>query len=160
MLDGDWSSDVCSSDLKVARMGLAVVNLETCLPYAGREACRMCVDECATAGYDAIEFVRVRVETDADGAPVEDSGFAAPVVIADKCVGCGLCQTRCYQINKKSKGLLRESAIIIEAGAGKEDRLLRGSYMELRKLEAARREKELKSASPSGQDNYLPDFLK
>ena len=40
---------------------------------------------------------------------------------ADLCVGCGLCQTRCYAVNKQTKGLLTESAIIIEAGDGKEN---------------------------------------
>jgi len=150
---------------RVARMGLAIVNLETCLPHAGRAACQMCVDECAAAGYNAIEFERVRVETGDDGAPVEGSGFVAPVVVPEKCVGCGLCQTRCYQINVKSKGWLRESAIIVAAGVGKEDRLLSGSYLELRKLEAARRqqeqqEREKKSSVPPGKDAYLPDFLK
>jgi ferredoxin len=149
---------------KVARMGLAGVNMETCLPYAGREACRMCVDECAAAGYQAIEFVRVRIETDERGAPIEDTGFLAPVVVPDACVGCGLCQTRCYQINVKSKGWLRESAIIVTAGVGKEDRLMSGSYVALRTQEAARRQEEQRKlngqagASP-GQDTYLPDFL-
>jgi len=147
---------------KAARMGLAIVNLETCLPYAGREACRMCVDECATAGYNAIEVLRVRVETDAGGAPVEGSGFIAPVVLPEKCVGCGLCQTRCYQINVKSKSLLRAAAIIVAAGAGKEDRLLSGSYVERRKLESAQRQREQDrgTGATPGRDTYLPDFLK
>jgi len=41
------------------------------------------------------------------------------VVPADKCVGCGLCQTRCNLINAKAKKLLRETAIRFEAGPGK-----------------------------------------
>ncbi len=104
------------------RMGLAIVNKQTCLPYAGREACQLCVDECIAAGYHAIEFTRVGTELDKKGNPIEDSGFAAPVVLTDRCVGCGLCQTRCYGINVAEKQLLDVSAIIIEAGAGKEDR--------------------------------------
>src|SRR6185436_16765594 len=114
------------AEKKVARMGLAIVNKSTCLPYAGREACQLCVDECVTAGYHAIEFTRVGTEMDDSGAPLEDSGYLAPVVRADLCVGCGLCQTRCYAVNKQTKGLLTESAIIIEAGVGREYRLLRG----------------------------------
>ena len=108
---------------KAARMGLAVVNQQTCLPFAAREACQLCVDECVAAGYHAIEFTRVHSELDDQGLPVEDSGFLAPVVLADKCVGCGLCQTRCYRINVKLQGQLDQSAIIIAAGPGKEDRL-------------------------------------
>lgn len=107
---------------KGTRMGLAVVNEETCLPFADREACQLCVDECRAAGYDAIEFTQVHTEVDASGAPIPGSGHLAPVVLADKCVGCGLCQTRCYGINAEQKGLLKETAILIEAGEGKEDR--------------------------------------
>jgi ferredoxin len=141
---------------KVARMGLAIVNKSTCLPFAGREACQLCVDECVAAGYNAIEFTRVGTEVDELGVPVEGSGFLAPVVLADKCVGCGLCQTRCYGVNKQTKGLLHQSAIIIEAGKGLEDRLMRGSYVALRAEEAKLRETEQRQQS----GGYLPDFLK
>jgi MauM/NapG family ferredoxin protein len=147
---------------RAARMGLAVVNERTCLPHAGREACQMCVDECRMAGYDAIEFVRVGVETDADGKPKEGSGLAAPVVVAGKCVGCGLCQSRCHKINVKAKGLLAETAVRIEAGPGKEDRLLTGSYRVLREAEAKEREADRakRQGQGGGAGDYLPDFLK
>jgi ferredoxin len=145
---------------RVARMGLAVVNQATCLPYAGREECRVCVDECVAAGYQAIEFVRVGTEMDALGQPLDGTGRLAPLVLADKCVGCGLCQTRCYAVNVKAKGLLAESAIRVEAGGDKEDRLIRGSYRELR---AQEHRKETDQRGMPGQDGpesgYLPDFL-
>src|SRR4029434_6550514 len=112
--------------------GLAIVNQKTCLPFAEREACQLCVDECNSAGYHAIEFIRVGTSADADGNPIADSGVLAPVVRADLCVGCGLCQTRCYGINAQEKHLLTTSAIVIEAGPGKEDRLMHGSYVALR----------------------------
>jgi len=105
---------------RAARIGLAIVNEQTCLPYAGRQDCRMCIDECAAAGYNAIEFVRVGGEFDADGIPIEGSGYLAPVVLADKCVGCGLCQMRCHSINVKNKKLLEESAVRIQAGTFRE----------------------------------------
>ncbi|MGZ0173436.1 MAG: hypothetical protein ACKVHE_28260, partial [Planctomycetales bacterium] len=69
-------------------------------------------------------------------------------------VGCGLCQTRCHGINVAAKGLLEESAIIIEAGNDHEDRLLSGSYIELRRKEAGHQ--ELSDESPA---DYLPQFL-
>jgi NAD-dependent dihydropyrimidine dehydrogenase PreA subunit len=118
---------------RVARMGLAIVDEATCLPFAQKEACDLCVQECDAAGYHAIEYTQVGVEVDHAGQPIEGTGFAAPVVLADKCVGCGLCQTRCYVINVKDRHVLSASAIIVEAGAGKEDRMMSGSYVELRR---------------------------
>ncbi len=125
------------AEKKVARMGLALVDEHSCLPFANREACQLCVDECHAAGYHAIEFTQVHTEVDGEGQPVEGTGHLAPVVIADKCVGCGLCQTRCYGINADEKALLKRSAIIIVAGEGKEDRLMTGSYRTLRGLDTA-----------------------
>jgi ferredoxin len=129
---------------RAARMGLAIINFQTCLPYAGKEACQMCVDECTAAGYNAMEFVRVGVETDEMGAPIDGTGFAAPIVLADKCVGCGLCQTRCHHMNVLELKKLDDTAIWVEAGVGKEDRLNGGSYLELRRAEAKKREWEFK----------------
>jgi ferredoxin len=142
-----------------ARMGLAQVNKKTCLPYAGREDCRICVDECAAAGYNAVEFVRVGGEVDDQGVPIEGSSYLAPVVLEDKCVGCGLCQTSCHSINVKGKKLLAHSAIVVSAGPGKEDRIIAGSYRDLR-AERLSRTKQPQPSQPKGSgDNYLPDFL-
>jgi NAD-dependent dihydropyrimidine dehydrogenase PreA subunit len=143
---------------KVARMGLAIVNEHTCLPHAGKEACQMCVDECASAGYHAIEFLRVHVEVDATGAPIDGSGFIAPVVLAEKCVGCGLCQTRCFTINSKEKHILQETAIQVVAGPGNEDRLMSGSYLALRQDE--KRLKKKMNHIKGSEDSYIPDFIK
>ena len=126
---------------RVARMGLAIVNEATCLPMAGKEDCDLCVQECIAAGYNAIEYIQVGTEVDENGLPIGGSGRLAPVVLDNKCVGCGLCQTRCYGINVKDRGVLKESAIIVEAGSGREDRLMRGSYRELRRHETASRHK-------------------
>lgn len=138
---------------KVARMGLAIVNETTCLPFAGREECDLCVQECNAAGYNAIEFTQVRTEVDDNGQPIEGTGFLAPVVLKDQCVGCGLCQTRCNGINVKEKGLLSESAIIIEAGEGKEDRLMSGSYLELQ----AERNKSDSGTTDSNSGYFVPE---
>jgi len=144
---------------RAARMGLAVVDQGTCLPYAGRGACQICVDECIAAGYRAIEFVRVGTEMDALGKPLEDSGFLAPAVLAEQCVGCGLCQTRCYGINVVAKGLLADTAIRIEAGEGKEDRLMDGSYVALRRqVERQRQQQRQRFHQRGGSSEYLPDF--
>lgn len=147
------------AEKKVARLGLAVVNEKTCLPWAGKEACQLCVDECAAAGYDAIEFIRVHTKADASGKPVESTGFLAPQVQPDKCVGCGLCQMRCYSINAKTKKLLPESAIIVETGKGKEDRMMSGSYLGLRKEARQRKPQSSGTPVPSAPQRYLPEFL-
>ncbi len=144
---------------RAARIGLAIVVEANCLPHLGTQACQLCHDECKAAGYDAIEFVRVHVELDENGHPVEGSGFSAPVVLAEKCKGCGLSQTRCYHVNVRQKRLMAESAIVVIAGPGKEDRLMRGSYLALREAERRRRQEELKKLQPKGEA-YLPDFLK
>jgi ferredoxin len=142
---------------KAARMGLAIVNAKTCLPFADLEACQLCVDECTAAGYNAIEFMQVHTRVDDDGHPVEGTGYLAPVVLSDKCVGCGLCQTRCYGINVAEKSLLAASAIVIEAGGDREDRIMSGSYVELQEQRAAATSSDNDPGTP---DNYLPDFLR
>ena len=141
-----------------AHIGLAVVNKETCLPYAGTGDCQLCRDECETAGYHAIDFVRVGTKLDEHGQPIEDTGFLAPVVLAEKCVGCGLCQTRCLAINATQKGLLDETAIRVEAGDGREDRLTSGSYVDLREAERQRLEAERRALikQSGGSESYLP----
>jgi NAD-dependent dihydropyrimidine dehydrogenase PreA subunit len=146
---------------RVARMGLAVVNHQTCLPYAKREACQLCVDECQRAGYHAIEFMRVGTELDVFGQPVEESGCLAPVVLAEQCVGCGLCQMRCFKINVHERHALAESAIEIQAGEGKEDRLMHGSYLALRQAEQRQRDEQRSQRQQQDRagDSYLPDFL-
>ena len=141
---------------QVARMGLAIVNTTTCLPYVDREPCQLCVDECNAAGYEAIEFTKVHTQLDDAGHPIGGSGYLAPVVLAEKCVGCGLCQTRCFGINVKEKHLLAESAIVIEAGPGKEDRLTSGSYVQLREREAAVRQQE-SGPEPGATEFFVPD---
>ena len=149
-----------------ARLGLAIVNLQTCLPLAGKQACQLCVDECTAAGYNALEFNRVHADIDDQGMPVEGSGFLAPIVVHDKCVGCGLCQTRCNHINVEQEKLLTAPAIIVAAGKGRrddgtplEDRRMSGSYRQLRKEEALRQKRKMESQQ-GASDGYLPDFLK
>lgn len=154
-----------------ARMGLALMDLNTCLPHAGTGACQACYDACAAAGYNAMEINRVGVKTDENGEPIEGTGFLAPIVLEDKCVGCGLCQSRCYElyvkpVNEPAK--LKEAAIIVHAGENKtrkndsdspyEDRMLLGSYVDRRRKERAK--KEAATAHPATDDSYMPDFLK
>ena len=84
---------------------------------------------------NAIEFLGVHPKLDDSRLPLPDTGSLAPVVLPGKCAGSGLFQTRHLVIIVKEKGLLKETAIWIEAGEGREDRMNSGSYL-------ARREKE------------------
>jgi MauM/NapG family ferredoxin protein len=120
---------------RAVRMGLATVDHTTCLPWKGAGACELCADECRAAGYEAIEFERVGVVVDEEGLPTEGSGFRAPVLLPERCVGCGLCQTRCHRVNVLAQRVLCQSAIRVSAGPGREDRMARGSYLALREAE-------------------------
>ncbi len=139
---------------RVARMGLAVLNKKTCLPCANKAACQLCADECTRAGYNAIEFQRVHPQLDEDGMLVDGSGYLAPVIIPEKCVGCGLCQSICYRINVKNKALLDEVAIELHAGSECEDRIQDGLYTDLRQKEKAARQRELEKQNKEIGDFY------
>ena len=147
------------AEKRAARMGRAAVNEKTCLPHANRRECQLCAETCRHAGYEAIEFLRVGVEVDEMGLPVEDSGYLAPVVLADRCVGCGLCQSRCFAINVRELGLLDAAAIQVEAGGGKDDRIAAGSYRALREAEKAKPppEQSPPTSQPAG-GGYNIDF--
>lgn len=103
------------AEKRLAHIGLAEVNTRTCRPHAGKGQCRLCVDACKQAGYDAIEFRLVGVEVDASGMPVEDTGTLAPVLIPERCVGCGLCQAVCHKVNVRQLRVLGSSAIVVRA---------------------------------------------
>jgi len=145
------------AEKRAARLGLAVIDTGTCLPHCRKEACGLCVDQCSAAGYNAIEYVRIGIEYDGRGLPIADSGFLAPVILADNCVGCGLCQARCRAVNVVDKKLLGESAVRIVAGPGKEDRIVAGSY---RDLQSKRKENNRQLPIETTENEYLPDFLR
>ncbi len=138
-----------------ARMGLAIVNPDTCLPWANRDACQLCVDECNAAGYRAVEFRQVHAEIDGDGLPLAGTGYFAPFILADRCVGCGLCQTRCSAINVKAEHALSESAIVVQAGPGREDRMMTGSYRRLREKEAKQRTEQRGTVFGSQETDFF-----
>ena len=103
---------------------------------------------------------RVGGQIDENGLPIEGSGYLAPVVREDRCVGCGLCQMRCRGITVKSRHVLAHSAIRVVAGPGREDRIISGSYLALNEERARRRQQEERVDGAAGGSDYLPDFLK
>jgi formate hydrogenlyase subunit 6/NADH:ubiquinone oxidoreductase subunit I len=70
-------------------MGLAVINEETCLPFAEKQNCVVCEEHCPTPE-KAIVFERV-VERVQGRELVLDR----PKVLEDLCIGCGICEQKC-----------------------------------------------------------------
>jgi ferredoxin len=109
-------------------MGQAKVDRRTCLPFTGKSECRLCFDECAAAGYNAIEMRRIRLDVDLDNVPEgtfsdveleEMTHIDAPFVDAKACVGCGLCEYRCHAVNVRQAGLLQQSAVVTLPASGR-----------------------------------------
>jgi hypothetical protein len=68
---------------------------------------------------------------------------------------------RCHSVNVKSKKLLKHSAIRMKAGPGKEDRIMKGSYLALQKERAKKKAESSRTQQQDKPSNdYLPDFLK
>ena len=64
-------------------------------------------------------------------------------------------------LNVVENGPRTRSAIIVDPGKGKEDRLLRGSYIALRETEERKRHEERLSLldNEAANNSYPPDFL-
>ncbi len=147
--------ELIPEEKKAARIGFAVVDKDRCLPYSQKEPCGLCLEACSSAGYNAIEYIRIGPES--QGISSAGSGFLAPFVSPQKCIGCGLCQARCYSVMVNDKKILDRSAIQIQAGPGKEDRLTAGSYLA---VQAERKKTADQNQIKAPQIDYLPDFLK
>ena len=70
-------------------IGLAIFDKNRCLPFARQEECMVCEEHCPTAE-KAIVFDEQLVEV---GGQVRS--LKIPRVLTDRCIGCGICETRC-----------------------------------------------------------------
>lgn len=70
-------------------IGLAVFDKNRCLPFARQEECLVCEEHCPTAE-KAIVFDEQQVVVDGQTRQLK-----IPRVLPDKCIGCGICETRC-----------------------------------------------------------------
>jgi len=89
-----------------ARVGIAVITRDKCLPWAQDERCLVCEEKCP---YQAIVFKQD-----------DQHRFDLPVVKPERCNGCGRCEDKC-----PVKG---DSAIVVTPHG--ELRLSKGSYVE------------------------------
>jgi ferredoxin len=65
------------------KIGLAVIDRTTCLPWAESRECIVCEEHCP------ISSKAIKLGRD------QETGLARPYVDKDLCVGCGICQTKC-----------------------------------------------------------------
>ena len=70
-------------------IGLAVFDKNRCLPFARQEECLVCEEHCPT-GEKAIVFEDKQLLVNG-----QERSLKIPKVLADKCIGCGICETRC-----------------------------------------------------------------
>ena len=70
-------------------IGIAVFDKNRCLPFARSEECLVCEEHCPT-GEKAIVFEERQVL-----AGNEPRLLKLPRVVKERCIGCGICETRC-----------------------------------------------------------------
>lgn len=86
-----------AGDVSAARIGVARLDPEICLSYIS-SSCNICHTECP---YEAIEL--------------DDSGN--PLVVAERCNGCGVCENLCPVLSLRSYIGGTERAITVELSA-------------------------------------------
>ena len=75
---------------RVAVIGVAAVDRDRCLPWAQATPCIICEEMCPVPE-KAIELEEAQV-ADAVGQPLV---VQRPHVVAERCIGCGICEFKC-----------------------------------------------------------------
>lgn len=107
------------------KIGVAVIDPQVCLPHRGERDCQLCYDECEAAGYHAIAMREIKLEVGdvpagalSPGELEEMSRIKAPFVLADACVGCGLCEYRCHAaVHRQQKLIPRRAVQVVVASS-------------------------------------------
>lgn len=139
-LDEKSVSDEKGLQINQARMGLAVVDRESCVAYWGIQ-CDACYRACPLMG-QAIVLAHARNERTGKHA------FLLPEVSSDHCTGCGLCERAC--ITEEPAIFVRPHGVV-QGRAG--DHYIRGW-----ESEAAQREKVQRATG--GKARSLTDDVK
>lgn len=87
-------------DKKKRKMGLAAIDRNTCIPWVSGEDCIVCEEHCPVSE-KAIKFDVKDVFVPGQGARTAK----LPYVVKDRCIGCGICETKCP--------ITGESAIVV-----------------------------------------------
>lgn len=93
-----------------AKIGTAEVNKERCIAWSEEKICLVCVEVCP---YRAI-------------SPVSRGNHGVPVMVPERCAGCGMCENHCPAGKNGNGGSKKDAAIrVFREG---ERRYSRGSY--------------------------------
>ena len=87
-------------------LGVAVIDRDRCLPWAQDTPCIVCQEMCPVPN-KAIELTKGKLVKNAQGF---ENWVTKPLVVADLCIGCGICEYRCPVEGR--------AAIVVVAGKG------------------------------------------
>ena len=80
---------------RLAVLGVAVIDRNRCLPWAEETACIVCEEMCPVPD-KAVELQATSGDAGGDpGNIIEGSDVQKPLVVADGCIGCGICEAQC-----------------------------------------------------------------
>lgn len=99
----DWSCNECGKlcptgaiepldlpEKRLAVIGRAYIDRDTCLPWADYQTCLVCQELCPVPE-KAVVIVHANVTTP-DGVALN---IGQPEVVAERCIGCGICENAC-----------------------------------------------------------------
>jgi polyferredoxin/Pyruvate/2-oxoacid:ferredoxin oxidoreductase delta subunit len=94
-------------------LGLAVIDRDRCLPWASDTPCIVCQEMCPVPD-KAIVLQSRHLITRPDGSK---DYLSRPVVVADRCIGCGICEYKC-PLEGPAAIRVRPSNPSLHSGAG------------------------------------------